>query len=93
MYRSLEKTRFFRLITKALIIITFLLLTLDNVFADTNWKVFTTDNPLFNMLGDFQYNIQTNEIKQLAKKHHKTDLDFNSSVAVNTFGYRLYEQA
>jgi tetratricopeptide (TPR) repeat protein len=66
--------------------------SLPAAFAQNDWEVFSTDNPLFNMLGEYQYNITAGDIASPAKTYQDLSVDPNSAVSLNTFGYHLYER-
>jgi hypothetical protein len=63
-----------------------------SAFAGSDWDVFTADDPLFNMLGDYRYDISAGEINLLGEKYKNIPVNSNSAASLNTFGYRLYER-
>jgi hypothetical protein len=87
-----KSTRFGSGKEKLFMVMVLFLSSLPVAFAQNDWDVFTTDNPLFNMLGEYQYNISAGDITSLAKAYKNLSVDYNSATSVNTFGYHLYEQ-
>jgi tetratricopeptide (TPR) repeat protein len=74
------------------IFLLFFILCSANIFAENDWEIFTSDNPVYNMLGEYTYNITVQDVTNIAKEFKKTNVDYNSAVSLNTFGYGLYEQ-
>jgi tetratricopeptide (TPR) repeat protein len=87
-----ENNRFGSGSKKLIMVMVLFVSSLPAAFAQNDWEVFSTDNPLFNMLGEYQYNITAGDIASPVKTYQDLSVDPNSAVSLNTFGYHLYER-